>query len=76
MFMSERSLTGYDNHDVVTGQSDEEVYRYDAQTGALTRISSGENGSNDDGNDWLVVCRVIRGAPRLSGQPRYLAEDV
>ncbi len=29
-FMSDRSLTGYDNRDVVTGRPDEEVYLYDA----------------------------------------------
>jgi hypothetical protein len=29
-FMSDRSLTGYDNRDSVTGQLDEEVYLYDA----------------------------------------------
>jgi hypothetical protein len=30
------------------------VYRYDAQTGALTRVSIGEDGFNDDGNGGLV----------------------
>ena len=29
-FMSDRSLTGYDNTDAVSGQPDEEVYLYDA----------------------------------------------
>src|SRR6202043_1120723 len=29
-FMSDRSLTGYDNRDVVSGQPDEEVYLYHA----------------------------------------------
>jgi hypothetical protein len=34
--MSERSLTGYDNHDAVSGQPDEEVYLYEASgTSAL-----------------------------------------
>jgi hypothetical protein len=30
-FMSDRSLTGYDNHDALTGLPDEEVFLYDAQ---------------------------------------------
>ena len=29
-FMSERPLTGYDNHDAVTGEADEEVFLYEA----------------------------------------------
>ena len=29
-FMSERSLTGYDNRDAASGEPDEEVYLYDA----------------------------------------------
>jgi hypothetical protein len=34
-FMSNRSLTGYDNKDAVTGRPDEEVYLFDAGTGRL-----------------------------------------
>lgn len=30
-FMSQRSLTGYDNQDAVSGQSDEEVFLYDSE---------------------------------------------
>jgi hypothetical protein len=33
--MSNRSLTGYDNKDAVTGRPDEEVYLFDAGTGRL-----------------------------------------
>jgi hypothetical protein len=33
-FMSDRSLTGYDNRDSVTGRPDEEVYLYDAAANA------------------------------------------
>jgi hypothetical protein len=32
-FMSEESLTGYDNHDAANGEADEEVFLYDAQGG-------------------------------------------
>ncbi len=38
-FMSDRSLTGYDNRDVVSGEPDEEVYLYDAHTGRLACAS-------------------------------------
>jgi hypothetical protein len=30
VFMFQRSLSGYDNRDVVSGEPDEEVYLYDA----------------------------------------------
>jgi hypothetical protein len=30
-FMSERELTGYDNHDAISGAADEEVFLYDAE---------------------------------------------
>jgi WD40-like Beta Propeller Repeat len=33
-FMSNRSLTGYDNNDALTGRPDEEVYLYDAESGS------------------------------------------
>ena len=36
-FMSQRSLTGYDNHDARTGEPDEEVFLYDSQAPAGTQ---------------------------------------
>ena len=38
-FMSQQSLTGYDNRDASSGQPDEEVYLYDASTGRLVCAS-------------------------------------
>jgi DNA-binding beta-propeller fold protein YncE len=38
-FMSQRSLTGYDNRDAVSGKPDAEVYLYHASTGALVCAS-------------------------------------
>ena len=38
-FMSQRSLTGYDNHDLKSGQRDEEVFLFDAVTGRITCAS-------------------------------------
>ena len=44
-FMSDRSLTGYDNRDVGSGQPDEEVYLYDAEANRLACASCDPSGS-------------------------------
>jgi DNA-binding beta-propeller fold protein YncE len=49
-FMSQRSLTGYDNRDAVSGQPDEEVYLYDAASGRLLCASC--NSSGGEGGGW------------------------
>jgi hypothetical protein len=48
-FMSERSLTGYDNTDAVSGQPDEEVYLYDAANGRLVCASCDPTGARPVG---------------------------
>jgi hypothetical protein len=48
-FMSQRSLTGYDNRDAVTGVPDQEVYLYDASTGALACASCDPTGARPVG---------------------------
>jgi hypothetical protein len=48
-FMSERSLTGYDNLDAVSGQPDEEVYLYDAVSGRLVCASCDPTGARPVG---------------------------
>jgi hypothetical protein len=48
-FLSNRSLTGYDNRDAVNGEADEEVYLYDAQTGKLVCASCDPTGARPDG---------------------------
>ena len=48
-FMSERSLTGYDNRDVQSGVPDEEVFLYDAQTGRLVCASCNPTGERPHG---------------------------
>jgi hypothetical protein len=48
-FMSERSLTGYDNIDARSGQPDEEVFLYDAGTGRLTCASCDSSGARPTG---------------------------
>lgn len=48
-FMSNHSLTGYDNTDAVTGEPDEEVYLYDAQQGKLVCASCDPTGARPTG---------------------------
>jgi DNA-binding beta-propeller fold protein YncE len=48
-FMSNRSLTGYDNTDAVSGHPDEEVFLYDAQTGRLACASCDPTGARPVG---------------------------
>jgi DNA-binding beta-propeller fold protein YncE len=48
-FMSQRSLTGYDNRDAQSGSPDEEVYLYDAAAGRLLCASCNSRG---EGSNW------------------------
>jgi hypothetical protein len=49
VFMSERSLTGYDNLDAISGQPDEEVYLYDAVSNRLVCASCDPSGARPVG---------------------------
>lgn len=48
-FMSERSLSGYDNRDTVSGESDQEVFRYDAAADELNCASCNPSGARPAG---------------------------
>jgi hypothetical protein len=48
-FMSERSLTGYENRDANVGVADEEVFLYDASTGRLVCPSCNPTGARPAG---------------------------
>jgi Tol biopolymer transport system component len=48
-FMSDRSLTGYDNHDANSGAADEEVFLYDAVAHSLTCPSCNPTGARPSG---------------------------
>jgi hypothetical protein len=48
-FMSDRSLTGYDNHDANSGEPDEEVFLYDASTNHLSCVSCNQDGARPVG---------------------------
>jgi hypothetical protein len=49
VFMSNRSLTGYDNTDANSGQADEEVYLYDADAKELLCVSCNRSGARPSG---------------------------
>jgi hypothetical protein len=68
VFMSQKALTADDTRREEGAPV--QVYEYDAQTGALTRISVGEDGYNDDGNEGTgnasIVGAYIEGATAKS----------
>lgn len=48
-FMSDRSLTGYDNRDAVSGEPDQEVFLYDERAGKLRCASCEPSGARPEG---------------------------
>jgi hypothetical protein len=55
VFMSHGRLTADDT----STSGAQQVFRYDAQTGALVRISIGENGFNDNGNTGVGDANIV-----------------
>jgi hypothetical protein len=51
-FMSQRSLTGYDNRDALSGKPDEEVYLYNAETEQLACASCNPTGARPLGVEY------------------------
>ena len=51
-FMSDRELTGYDNHDAASGAPDEELYEYDAATGRTSCASCDPSGARPTGEEF------------------------
>jgi hypothetical protein len=49
-FMSDRSLSGYDNTDALSGEADREVYLYDAGSDQLTCVSCNPSGARPVGH--------------------------
>jgi hypothetical protein len=48
-FMSQRSLTGYDNRDAKSAQRDEEVFQLDSTSGKLSCVSCDPSGARPEG---------------------------
>ncbi len=58
-FMSDRSLTGYDNADALSSQPDEEVYMYDAEANHLVCASCNRTGARPVGVDDSISKKVL-----------------
>jgi hypothetical protein len=82
-FMSERELTGFDNHDVKSGEPDEEVFLYDLASGRLICTSCNPSGARPSGildteEPRPVVDRfgVWRGRWLAANLPTFAAADI
>jgi hypothetical protein len=60
-FMSDRSLTGYDNRDAATGRPDEEVYLYDAGSGRVVCASCNPTGARPVGVEYAKLRNGLLG---------------
>jgi hypothetical protein len=70
-FMSEKSLTGYDNTDANSGQRDEEVFLYDANAGRLLCASCDPTGARPVG---VLDGSYLLGHQLLVDQPEVWVE--
>jgi hypothetical protein len=68
-FMSDRSLTGYDNLDANSGKPDMEVYLYDAVSGHLACVSCNPTGGRPIGVE-------VRGFEHFEARTRTHEQDV
>jgi hypothetical protein len=66
-FMSQRNLTGYDNLDASSDKPDEEVYEYDAATGALACASCDPTGARPHGVEYGLEGGVTPNLPLVGG---------
>jgi hypothetical protein len=80
-FLSDRSLTGYDTRDAVTGRPDMEVYLYDAAAsegrGALVCASCNPTGARPHGKEYTInelrgFNNVIKGLKNGQGMAGYV----
>jgi len=80
-FMSQRSLTGYDNRDAVSGQPDQEVYLYDAASTRLVCASCNPTGARpigvlDSTNKNLLVDHTAAWTALWSGVNHWIAGNI
>lgn len=75
-FMSQRSLTGYDNRDASSGQPDEEVYEYDVQSGWLACASCDPTGARPHGVEYSEIDEGIAGGNQLWNRTQWLAAEL
>jgi len=80
-FMSQRSLTGYDNRDAKSGEPDEEVFLFDSENGKLSCASCNPTGArpqgvfDKEGFPGLLVDHASTWGNKNSS-PRWLAASI
>ncbi len=75
-FMSDRSLTGYDNTDVHSGKPDEEVYLYNARGKSLVCVSCNPTGERPDGAEYGQLNHGVAGGASIWPNNAWLAANV
>jgi hypothetical protein len=80
-FMSQNSLTGYDNRDANSGERDEEVYLYDASHDRLVCASCNPTGSRPVGmqigeNGFLYETGILSGGNKIWPKTAWLAANI
>lgn len=75
-FMSPLSLTGYDTRDAVSGKPDEEVYLYDAGSGALACASCNPTGARPQGFEMGSEIRLAIGVESKWQQSTWFAANI
>lgn len=74
IFMSRASLTGYDNRDATSGEMDEEVFVYDADTARISCVSCNPTGAPPTGKPSLPLNLPSTGNPSTF-IPRWISDD-
>jgi DNA-binding beta-propeller fold protein YncE len=76
-FMSQRSLTGYDNEDVTgAGRRDEEVYLYDAETAKVVCVSCDPTGARPHGVEYANLNREPAGGINVWERTQWIAANI
>ena len=73
-FMSQYSLTGYDNRDAVSGKPEEEVYLYDALTQRVVCASCDPTGARPDGVEAGKL--AMAGGDRVWQESTWIAASI
>ena len=75
-FMSQRSLTGYDTSDAVSGRPDEEVYLYDASANRLVCASCNPTGARPVGVAYEKINDELVGGDRVWDAATGIAANI
>jgi DNA-binding beta-propeller fold protein YncE len=75
-FMSQRSLTGYDNRDASSGKRDEEVYLFYASTGKLTCASCNPTAARPQGVEYAKLKGGLVAGAQVWEDKVWLAANV